>query len=53
MNLPDFVLMIPGETVALIALLALVCAVAVAAHYAHPPKVDLSGDRDALEELGR
>lgn len=41
MNLPDFVLMVPGETVALILLLALLAGVGVWVHLTNPPPVDV------------
>ena len=53
MNLPDFFLMVPGETLALICLLALLAGAGVWAHLVNTDEVELSADRDALEELGR
>ena len=42
----------PLLTIGLMLLVALICG-GIAAHVAYPPSVDLSPDRDALEELGR
>ena len=53
MNLPEIVLTIPGETIAFIFLLALLAGAGVWSHLANTDPVDLSADRDALEELGR
>lgn len=50
MNLPEFILAVPFDTVLRILLLAVICGAGVLVHHVHPESVDMD---DSLERAGK